>query len=152
MANIVVSFLASFLIWIMLFGLLVLWGVDGKIKKEQALHAFFAFAVSWVLVDFLKNIFHTPRPFELNGQPTLTIVALADGAFPSGHAAASFAMALTVWLHDKKIGLLFIVASFLVGIARILANVHYPIDILGGMIIGASVSLILERIHIKSSS
>ncbi len=135
----------------MLFGLLVLWVVDGKIKKEQALHALFAFAVSWVLADLIKNLFHTPRPFELNGQPTLTVVALADGAFPSGHAAASLALALTVWLHDKKIGLLFIIGAFLIGIARVLANVHYPIDILGGFIIGASVSLALEKIHISSS-
>lgn len=135
----------------MLVGLLVLWVIDGKIKKEQALHALFAFALSWVIADLIKNTFHTPRPFEINGNPTLTVIAMADGAFPSGHVAAAFSMGLTVWLHDKKIGLLFIVGALMVGIARILANVHYPIDILGGIVIGTLVSIALEKIHIHSS-
>lgn len=136
----------------MLVGLLILWLIDGKIKKEQALHALFAFTLSWVIAELLKSIFHTPRPFEVNGQPPLTLFAMSDGAFPSGHAASSFALALTIWLHDKKVGLLFIIAALVVGIARVLANVHYPIDILGGIVIGSLVSIALENIHLKSSS
>ena len=40
--SIAITFAASFLIWLMFAGLLVLWIIDGKIKKEEALHALFA--------------------------------------------------------------------------------------------------------------
>ena len=44
-----ITFFASYLIWIMLGGLFVLWFIDGKIKKEQALHALIAFFIVFVV-------------------------------------------------------------------------------------------------------
>jgi undecaprenyl-diphosphatase len=147
-----VEFLASFLIWIMFFGLFVVWFSDGKIRREQVLHAVFAFAVSWFLADVIKTLFPTLRPFQVNGGAVHTLTSANDGAFPSGHAAASFALAVTIWLHDRKIGSFFLVGAVLIGIARVLANVHYPIDIIGGAALGTFIAYLFEKIHIKLPS
>lgn len=134
----------------MFFGLFILWIVDGRIKKEQAAHALFAAIVAWVVSHMIKELFPTARPFEMNNLPTITLTSLTqtNGAFPSAHTASAFAMAITVWLHDKGIGSAFLIGGFLVGVGRIMGNVHYPIDILGGVVVGIVISLAVEKLHL----
>ncbi len=145
--GIVVEFLASFLIWFMWAGIAVLWFIDGKIKKEQVIHAIIAAAIAWVISEMIKQVFHTPRPFQVNGLRPLTATLPVDPAFPSSHAAIVFALATTIWFHDKRVGIFFLAAAVTVGVARVLANVHYPEDIFAGAIIGSFASLIIEKVH-----
>lgn len=143
-----ITFLASVLIWLMFFGLIVLWVVDGKIKKEIVIHAVFAALVAWIITEVIKNLVPSIRPFHLNGVDPLTLTTPQDGAFPSTHTAAAFAISVTVFLHDKKVGFLYLVMAGLVGLARILAFVHYPVDIAAGAIIGTIVSYLSEKKHL----
>ncbi|MBX4205682.1 phosphatase PAP2 family protein [Candidatus Microgenomates bacterium] len=145
-----VEFVASFLIWIMVGGLIVLWRIDGRIKKETALHAFFALTLAWIFANIIKDILPTPRPFMLNNLPIMVLFKPNDGAFPSGHAAMAFALAVTVWLHNRKWGIFYLICALLVGIARVIANVHYPLDIIGGALVGTIMALAVERIHLFS--
>lgn len=140
--------MASFLIWILFAGLFVLGFIDGKIKKEQVLHGLLAFVLAWVLAEILKDIFPTTRPFILNNETPQVLFPGNDGAFPSGHTASSFALALTIFRHDRKIGALYLALALLIGAARVLANVHYPVDILGGIILGALVSGLVAKVHL----
>ena len=149
MTDLLITFLASFLIWLMFLGLLILWVIDGKIKKEQVLHALLAVAVAWGIAQVIKAIFPTIRPFELNGLTPLTLLPSSDGAFPSGHSAAAFALATTIWLHDKKMGFVFVIAALVVGVARVLGNVHYPIDIVGGAVLGVTAAFVIERVYLR---
>lgn len=133
----------------MFLGLLILWVIDDKIKREQVLHALFAVVVAWGIAQVIKAVFPTLRPFELNGLTPLTLVPSSNGAFPSGHTAAAFALATTIWLHDKKMGSVFVVAALTVGVARVWGNVHYPIDILGGAVLGAITAFLIEKVHLR---
>ncbi len=147
-SNIIITFTASFLIWLMFGGLLVLWRVDGKIKQEQAAHALLSAMVAWIISQMIKGLYPTVRPFKLNGFPPLTLTVPGDSAFPSGHAAVAFALATSVWLHDKKVGSVFLALAFLVGVGRVLGNVHYAVDILGGAIVGVLVALAIDKLHV----
>ena len=130
-------------------GLLVLWLIDGKIKREQVLHALLAVALAWGIAQVVKGLFPTVRPFELSDLTPLTLLPRSDGAFPSGHSAAAFALATTIWFHDKKVGWAFVTTALIVGVARVWGNVHYPIDILGGAVLGAAVAFVIEKVHLK---
>ncbi|MFH1864034.1 MAG: phosphatase PAP2 family protein [bacterium] len=147
--NIFITFAASFLLWFMYAGVIVLWLVDGKIKKEQAVHALFAAASAWILAHVIKALFPTLRPFQVNGGPVEVVFPLTSGGFPSGHSAAAFALAVTIWKHDKKTGLAFLIAAILVGVGRVLANVHYPVDIVGGIVLGVIDALLVEKLHFR---
>jgi len=147
-----ITFLASFLIWMMLAGLLILWFVDGRIKKKQALQAFLATALAWLVAEIVKSLIPSIRPFKIYGYSPLTFTIPSDNSFPSSHAAAAFAMAFTVLLHNKKIGAIFILGAILIGVGRILANVHYIFDILGGLGIGLVASIVIDRKHFKKSN
>jgi undecaprenyl-diphosphatase len=146
-ASLVVTFLASFLVWAMFLGLAILWFIDGRIKKAQALHAFFASLISWTTAQMIKSIVPSIRPFLLNGENPMTITVPSDAAFPSGHAALAFGLAVTIYLHNKKLGIIYILGAILVAIGRVWANVHYPIDVLGGAVLGVAVSLAIEKLH-----
>lgn len=142
-----VTFFASILIWLMAFGLIVLWVIDGKIKKETVLHAIFSCALAYVVTDLIKNIIPTVRPFEAYGLTPESLTVPNDSAFPSTHTAVGFALAVTILKHDKKLGILYLIMAGLVGIARIIAHVHYPIDIIAGAFLGTIISRLTSSKH-----
>lgn len=144
----IITFLASFLIWFMFAGLILLWVIDGRIKREEALHALFSFFLAWAAAEIIKRAVPTERPFQINGFTPLTTTKPTDGAFPSGHTAAAFALSTTIWLHDKKVGWVYMILGLVVGAARILANVHYPVDILGGALVGILTAFLVEKVHL----
>lgn len=133
---------------ILFFALIVLWIVDGRVKREQALHALFSAAAAWVIGSMIKNVFPTFRPFQVNGDVALTLTTPGNAAFPSVHAAVAFALAASVWLHDKRLGSTFLLGALLVSTGRLLANVHYLLDIIGGVTLGLLVALVVDKLHL----
>ena len=148
MTNVILPFLASVLIWLMFGGVAVLWIIDGRIKKEVALHAFLASLIAWGIIELLKSLFPVARPYVVNGGDSFVIWSPTDGSFPSGHAGAAFALAVTIWLHNKKLGALFLIAALIVSISRVIANVHYSLDFVGGAVVGSLVALGVEKLHV----
>jgi undecaprenyl-diphosphatase len=143
-----ITFLADYLIWLLLAGLIYLWVIDGQVKKEVALHALLAYFASYSVAFFLKIIFHTTRPFLISQIPPLTITVPQDYAFPSGHAAMAFGLAVTVWRHNRRMGTVFVAIALLISFARVWAHVHWPIDIAGGAVVGTLVAVAIEKIHV----
>jgi undecaprenyl-diphosphatase len=147
MDDLLIEFFATFLIWILYAGLVVLWFIDGRIRKEQVIHALVAGAIAWVITYLIKYFFPTDRPFVLNGGDVNVLIKPLSSAFPSSHTALSFSLAVTIFMHDRKVGWWFLAGALLIGIARVFANVHYPHDILGGALVGALVAIIVEKTH-----
>jgi undecaprenyl-diphosphatase len=143
-----ITFMASFLIWFMLAGLFVLWFIDGRVKKEEALHALMAAFIAWGLTQMIKNLFPVTRPFEASELVPMTLTIPFDPSFPSGHAAAAFGLATSIWLHDKKLGFIFILSAFLVAWGRVAGNVHYMADVSAGAVIGVVTAYTVGKLHL----
>lgn len=108
---------------------------------------------SLMLTDILKwAIFRHPRPFVALPNVTALISITPYDSFPSGHATVFAALATAMFLYDKRIGYWYIFGTLLVGIARISAGVHYPVDILTGYLIGFSVTFFSYKLWKKMSS
>ncbi len=146
MIDLLITFLASILIWCLYAALLILF-LKKKVKQELVFHAVLASFVAWAVAEIIKNLLPSMRPFSVNGGPIFTLTVPGDNAFPSGHTALAFGLAMGIWLHDKKTGYFFVIGAMLVGIGRILANVHFPLDITGGSLIGIITAFILKKIH-----
>jgi undecaprenyl-diphosphatase len=85
----------------------------------------------------LKPLVARARPF--NAVPllsTLLIKPPTDYSFPSGHTMCSFAPAIILFYMNKRIGICALILSTLIGFSRLYLYVHYPSDVLAGMIIG----------------
>ncbi len=147
-ATFIITFLASFLIWFMFAGLIVLWFVDGRVKKEQVFRACAAALLAWVIGQMLTSLLPSVRPFIVNTELPLTYTLHFDNAFPSSHTAVAFGLAVTLWLHDKKLGIVYLALAVLVAIGRVFANVHYILDVIIGGMIGAMVAVIVNKLHL----
>jgi undecaprenyl-diphosphatase len=148
MQNLVIEFFASFFIYFLFAGLIVVWFADGNIVNEQVIHALLASFVAWAIAILIKHFFPTLRPFVTDGRGVNVFSLPTDSAFPSAHTALAFGVAATIFMHDRKIGWFFLIGALLIGVARVLANVHYPIDIVGGAFIGTLMAVIFEKVHL----
>jgi undecaprenyl-diphosphatase len=144
--NFVITFIASFLVWFMV-GIGSIFLLKKKSKKFY-FFVFFSVIVSWLISEMVKDLFFTVRPFRINGFPPLTITSPQDNSFPSGHSAFSFALATSLFLINKNFGIIMFFLACLVALGRVLGNVHYPIDVLGGAVLGIFVPLFLESLFL----
>lgn len=96
-----------------------------------------------ILVEIIRFFYHHPRPFIAHSVNQL--ISASGYSFPSGHAAFFFAFASAVYFHNKKLGFWFLGASIFISVARVIVGVHYPLDILGGAIIGLLASFLVFR-------
>lgn len=106
---------------------------------------FFSGALAVIFDLILKYLIRIPRPFMMF-ENIHTLFSETGFAFPSGHATFFSALAFSIFFLSKKAGLsaqagyVFMFFALLIGIARIIAGVHFPIDILGGFTLGALVA------------
>lgn len=103
------------------------------------------------VVELIRFFYLRPRPFTVFQVHQL--LSEHEWSFPSGHSAFFFAMATAIYLYNKKWGIWFFIGAILMNISRIIAGIHYPSDILGGMIIGVLTAYLIfyfaERRKIK---
>ncbi len=84
----------------------------------------------------LKNLFARSRPCWLEPQIPLLVSVPRDYSFPSGHTLVSFEGAVSIWNYDRRWGLAALGAAVLIACSRLYLFVHFPTDILGGMVLG----------------
>ena len=99
---------------------------------------------AWFIAHFFKDVFHTPRPFDVSPS-VMAIVSETGYAFPSGHATFFMALAASLWFYHKRLAVFFGISAVLIGLARISAGVHWPIDIFGGLFLGYAIGVTLRN-------
>ncbi len=90
----------------------------------------------------LKNVVGRVRPFDLEGAfgsiksvEDLLVSKPGDKSFPSGHTLASFEAAFVLLWRDKRFGIPALVIAILVAFSRLYLYLHYPTDIIGGILL-----------------
>ncbi len=88
----------------------------------------------------LKALFDLPRPAAVLAPQAFTAIGPTPwtGAFPSAHSAHAFALAALLAAHARsRTGFVaLILAAALVAVSRIAVGVHWPLDVLGGALLG----------------
>ncbi len=91
----------------------------------------------------LKPLAHRIRPFDVKTGIELLVKRPTDYSFPSGHTAASFASVMALYLAgEKKLWVPALVLAILIAFSRLYLYVHYPTDVLGGLIVGLAAGTI----------
>ncbi|WP_315073549.1 phosphatase PAP2 family protein [uncultured Clostridium sp.] len=102
----------------------------------------------------VKHIVRRIRPYNGKNNSNILISKPTTYSFPSGHTLSSFAVAEMLSMYLNKYTTIFIVIAFLIAVSRIYLYVHYPTDVIAGVIIGVLCSkmifIILHERHIAS--
>ena len=116
-------------------------------KKNEAVFAFYSVVVSLGISFLISLVYVHNRPF-MDNLGTLLVHHKPDSSFPSDHTTFLFALAWSFLFFRVKFWSLFLILALFGGVARVYVGVHYPFDILGGIVvglIGASVIYILRE-------
>lgn len=107
-------------------------------KRMLFIYGVFGLPLAYILGKIAGLLYFTPRPFAELGIAPL-VPHIADNGFPSEHTLYAMTIALVVYFANKKVGVMLILLALLVGVGRVLAEVHRPIDVLGSVSIAVFV-------------
>lgn len=126
--------------------LLALWHARpyGPVRTVQALAVPLTVVAAFLVNDVLKSLVDEQRPCRTLHTVTVEACpALGDWSFPSNHTVIAAATAAALLLVDRRLGLLAAVLALLMGASRVWIGVHYPHDVLAGLVVGALVGTLL---------
>ena len=147
--------------YLLILFILVLFWKSSYFKRVVFVSFGSAVVSRFVFVTIIRHFIHSPRPF-LVLQNMHQLVSEDGFSFPSGHASFYFALATAVYLYNnrakpssglyghKKAGYIYLILAGLMGVARIFVGVHWPLDILGGAVLGVVVACVVERLFFTS--
>jgi undecaprenyl-diphosphatase len=122
------------------------WHYNLKPRLKNLFFVGSATVFAWCVTAVLKSIIGSPRPFIVFENIKPLFLHGGMDSFPSGHATFTGALAMSLFLINKKVGIYFFVGASFVGLSRIMTGIHFPVDILFGYIVGILVSLIFSFI------
>lgn len=138
------------LVWIAIIAVLLVFGKTRKV----AICAAAALLISFIINNLiLKNCIARTRPYDAIRGIQLLIERQGDYSFPSGHSAASFAAAMSLFLGygDKlrrRIGIPALALAVLIAMSRLYVGVHYPSDVLFGALDASFIAWAVYRIRL----
>jgi undecaprenyl-diphosphatase len=86
------------------------------------------------------------RPPLVYPEPKPLVHLPHTGAFPSGHSTTAFACATVLAWSDRRLAVPAYVLAALIAISRVYVGVHWPLDIVGGAVLGTLVATALLRL------
>ncbi len=138
--------------------LLLVWAVPRaqheEDERESLLCIVLATALSLFIGRAIQNFIVSPRPLMVPELASLYPPVFHDyrldwNAFPSDHVALYFTLALGIYQLRRPLGIALIAWCLAgVGVSRIYAGYHYPIDILGGMAVAATSLIVTQYVRV----
>ncbi|MBI3020363.1 MAG: phosphatase PAP2 family protein [Parcubacteria group bacterium] len=149
--DVIISFLAQQFALFLVIALIFYAGYEiwnGKSVKERGILfekwvlVFGATIIAWIIAGVIKDVVASPRPFIELRDANLLFPHGDHDSFPSGHATFLFSLwwALRLAHFPKRLTGFFLAGALFVGFARVAAGIHWPLDIIGGALLGIAVA------------
>jgi len=151
--DIIIIFCSDYLIWLIaicLVGYLIYKFLKNKknVKWSPVLWIFLITALGWGINQIIGAWHFRARPFRSHYfdvyQLTKFLASVNDKSFPSDHTVIAFSLAFSTFLFiNKKLGVIFLLAAILIGLGRVMAGIHYPLDVIAGILVAILSVLII---------
>ncbi|HZP92391.1 MAG TPA: phosphatase PAP2 family protein [Burkholderiales bacterium] len=135
-----VSRLGDGIFWYLLMLWLLVW--YGPAALAAVLHMAAAGLAGTAVYKWLKAKTSRPRPYQVNRAIACNAVPLDQFSFPSGHTLHAVAFSTVLLAYYPGLAWLALPFTFLVAVSRLVLGLHYPSDVLAGILIGATVAAI----------
>ena len=128
-------------IWILAAVILLI----SKKYRKTGIQMIAAMLITFIIGNLiLKNVIHRPRPYVVDPMLIPRVVKPLEYSFPSGHTMNGVTAALTMYFGEKRIGIPALILAVLIAFSRIYNLVHFPTDIIGGIVIGACSAIFVQ--------
>ena len=121
---------------------------NDKLMMRDGVKTIAAIGLNTLISSGLKYSINRTRPFKEYPNDIIKRDEVGKYSFPSAHTSSAFAMATAATLYSKKWYVA--VPSYLyacgIGYSRMRLGVHFPSDVLGGMVVGIGSSLLVWKI------
>ncbi len=117
-----------------------------KKTRKMSINILLSLLLGVIIVNLIvKNLVGRERPYTWSEyqyiKDTLLIAIPFDKSFPSCHALACFEAATSIFIYKKKLGIAAYVIAAAVAFSRLYIFVHFPSDVLAGMIFGILIAV-----------
>lgn len=128
-------------LWIVLSVLLLF----PKKTRRAGLLSLIALAGTYCINNLLlKEYVARVRPYDAIAGLHCLVGTDHGWSFPSGHASSSFAAGVVIFKsRPRRLGVPCLILAFVMALSRLYVGVHYPSDVICGMIIGTLIALIV---------
>jgi undecaprenyl-diphosphatase len=146
--NPLMSLLAQDAQYLFILGVIFYWFSRTEQNRRMVGEALISVCLGLMVSGILGQLLYRDRPFV-----THTVFQLikhpANASFPSDHTIAAFAIAMSIWIFHRKAGIFWLILATAIGFSRIWVGVHYPSDVLAGVLIGALSSVIIHLLFTR---
>ncbi|HET7832608.1 MAG TPA: phosphatase PAP2 family protein [Gallionella sp.] len=108
---------------------------------HPVLHMLSVGAASTVIYKWLKHKTHRPRPCDTHRGISPGAAPLDQFSFPSGHTLHAVSFTVVALVYYPALAWLLLPFTALVAVSRLVLGLHYPSDVLAGVLIGVAISL-----------
>jgi len=117
-----------------------------ELNRSRVVAVFLITSFSWLISVLIKHAHFTPRPYMKRDKRLNSLLKKSrkSSAFPSGHATIFFSIASSLFLFVPSLSIVMFIVAIIVSLSRIVTGLHWPIDILGGAVIGTAVPFIIN--------
>jgi len=117
-----------------------------RVRFYNISHVFLSLILGVGLIgEAIQFFYYRPRPSLVLSIKSLIPVP-GSPAFPSTHAIVFFALATILLFTSRTWGIWFFGFATAIGFARIFTGVHWPLDVLGGALIGVASAYIVRKL------
>lgn len=105
--------------------------------------------IAIMISTMIGHLYYRPRPFIAlpHGSVHQLVSHAPDSSFPSTHASGVFGFASGLWSRRPKLlRYLFTTIAIIVSFSRVYVGVHWPTDVLAGMVIGIASGYIAKML------
>ena len=118
--------------------------VQREKNQRAVLWAMASIGIVCAMMMLINNNYFKLRPFDVLPGDSINLLFYkpTDSSFPSNIAAVIFALAIPIFIKNKRYGSWLLVLAILTGFGRIYIGVHFPLDVVSGVALGALASFI----------
>ena len=126
-----IIFCAQYLIWFIATAALVYLFISKEWKRLGILAAL-SLALAYAAGKLAGLLWYNARPFVVDNFTPL-IAHAANNGFPSDHMLMGATIASIVFVYNRTLGLVLWALALAVGLARVAAGIHHPVDLAGSI-------------------
>ncbi len=120
-------------------------------SRHAVYEAVWALLLALIVTTVISHVIDRPRPFDAPMDVRAPITRLIpppyNASFPSGHTAASIAMAAAFVYVNRRVGFIAVLCATSVALGRLFVGVHYPSDLIGGLVVGLAAFFTVRLVH-----